>query len=125
VQPIVGIATAPSGLGYWMAAADGGVFTFGNAAFFGSMGGTSLNGKRVIAIAPTPSGGGCWMAANGTVAPPPPPPGAVCDPSYPGQCIPPPPPDLNCSDVSARNFPVIGADPHNFDTDKDGIGCET
>jgi hypothetical protein len=116
-----------------MAAADGVVFTFGNAAFHGSMGGTPLNGKRVIAITPTPSGSGYWMAANGIVAPPPPPspppppppPSVVCDPSYPGQCIPPAPPDLNCSDIAARNFPVIGADPHNFDTDNDGIGCET
>jgi hypothetical protein len=49
---------------------------------------------------------------------------ATCDPSYPTVCIPPPPPDLNCSDISHRRFPVIGNDPHRFDSDGDGIGCE-
>ena len=47
-----------------------------------------------------------------------------CDPSYPDVCIPPPPPDLNCDDISARNFRVVGSDPHGFDGDNDGIGCE-
>ena len=31
----------PNGRGYWMVASDGGIFSFGNAAFFGSMGGTT------------------------------------------------------------------------------------
>lgn len=48
-----------------------------------------------------------------------------CDPSYPGVCIPPPPPDLDCSDVSHRDFQVKAPDPHGFDGDNDGIGCET
>ncbi len=47
-----------------------------------------------------------------------------CDPSYPDNCIPSPPPDLNCDDISDRNFRVIGSDPHGFDGDNDGIGCE-
>ena len=47
-----------------------------------------------------------------------------CDPSYPGVCIPPPPPDLNCGDVSVRLFRVVGVDPHEFDRDGDGVGCE-
>ena len=47
-----------------------------------------------------------------------------CDPSYPGVCIPPPPPDLNCGDVSVRLFRVVGMDPHEFDRDGDGVGCE-
>jgi hypothetical protein len=34
---------APGGLGYWLAAADGGVFTFGAIPFLGSVGGTRLN----------------------------------------------------------------------------------
>ena len=37
-QPTVGIAATPSGNGYWLVAADGGIFTFGDAAFFGSTG---------------------------------------------------------------------------------------
>jgi micrococcal nuclease len=47
-----------------------------------------------------------------------------CDPSYPDVCIPPPPPDLDCSDIPYRNFRVVGRDPHHFDGDHDGIGCE-
>ncbi|MDQ3902746.1 MAG: excalibur calcium-binding domain-containing protein [Thermoproteota archaeon] len=47
-----------------------------------------------------------------------------CDSSYPDVCIPPPPPNLNCDDISARNFRVVGSDPHGFDGDNDGIGCE-
>ena len=47
-----------------------------------------------------------------------------CDPSYPDVCIPPWPPDLNCGDISYRNFYVLPDDPHGFDGDKDGIGCE-
>ena len=54
----------------------------------------------------------------------PPPPGD-CDPSYPDVCIPPPPPDLDCVDIPYRNFRVLPPDPHNFDGDHDGIGCET
>jgi len=38
--------------------------------------------------------------------------------------IPPWPPDLNCGDISYRNFYVLPDDPHGFDGDKDGIGCE-
>jgi hypothetical protein len=34
-QPIVGMATPPSGQGYWLVARDGGIFTFG-PPFFGS-----------------------------------------------------------------------------------------
>ncbi|HIK19272.1 MAG TPA: excalibur calcium-binding domain-containing protein [Leptolyngbyaceae cyanobacterium M33_DOE_097] len=47
-----------------------------------------------------------------------------CDRAYPNVCIPSPPPDLNCKDVSYRNFKVLQPDPHRFDRDKDGIGCE-
>jgi hypothetical protein len=50
--------------------------------------------------------------------------GRGCDPSYPGRCIQPPPPNLDCRDISAHNFKVVGSDPHGFDGDNDGIGCE-
>jgi hypothetical protein len=46
-----------------------------------------------------------------------------CDPSYPDFCIPPPPPLLNC-DTQQKNFTVLPPDPHGFDRDKDGIGCD-
>jgi hypothetical protein len=51
---------------------------------------------------------------------------AECDPSYSDVCIPPPPPNLNCDDEGVpENFGVSGSDPHGFDGDNDGIGCES
>ena len=47
-----------------------------------------------------------------------------CDPSYPGVCIPPYPPDLDCKQIEYRRFEVRPPDPHGFDVDHDGIGCE-
>jgi micrococcal nuclease len=49
-----------------------------------------------------------------------------CEPSYPDVCIPPPPPQLICDDLDPRyrNFRVLPPDPHGFDGDNDGIGCE-
>jgi micrococcal nuclease len=47
-----------------------------------------------------------------------------CDPSYPDVCIPPPPPDLDCRDIPYRRFRVLPPDPHGFDRDGNGIGCE-
>ena len=48
-----------------------------------------------------------------------------CDPSYPDFCIPFSPPDLDCKDISHKKFTVLSPDPHRFDGDKDGIGCES
>ena len=48
-----------------------------------------------------------------------------CDPSYPDVCIASYPPDLDCGEISYSNFKVTGSDPHGFDGDKDGIGCES
>ena len=49
---------------------------------------------------------------------------ADCDPAYPNDCIPSPPPVLNCDDIEERRFVVVPPDPHGFDGDGDGIGCE-
>ena len=49
---------------------------------------------------------------------------ADCSPCYPSVCIPPPPPDLDCPEIPYRRFQVVGCDPHRFDGDHDGIGCE-
>jgi micrococcal nuclease len=49
--------------------------------------------------------------------------GARCDPNYTGACVPPYPPDVDCADVG-RPVTVVGADPHNFDSDGNGRGCE-
>jgi micrococcal nuclease len=51
--------------------------------------------------------------------------GGNCDPSYPGVCIAPAPPDLDCGDIPYRRFQVLPPDPHNFDRDGDGVGCES
>jgi micrococcal nuclease len=48
-----------------------------------------------------------------------------CDDNYEGACIPSYPPDLDCSDVAARHFLSVGSDPDNFDSDHDGVACET
>lgn len=48
-----------------------------------------------------------------------------CDPSYPDFCIPPPTPNLNCADIPQKRFTVTGPDPHGFDRDGDGVGCES
>ena len=48
-----------------------------------------------------------------------------CDYSYPDVCIPPPPPDLNCDDIPNNTFEVLPPDPHDFDREEDGLGCET
>ena len=44
-------------------ASDGGVFAFGGAKFFGSMGGTHLNAP-IVGIESTPDGGGYWLVAS-------------------------------------------------------------
>lgn len=47
-----------------------------------------------------------------------------CDAAYPTICIPPNSPDLNCPDIAYTNFKVLAPDPHGFDREGDGIGCE-
>jgi len=51
------------GSGYRFVASDGGVFSFGDANFFGSMGGTPLN-RPVVGMATTPSTNGYWLVAS-------------------------------------------------------------
>lgn len=46
-----------------------------------------------------------------------------CHPAYLTVCIP-GGRDLDCGDVTARRFEVVPPDPHGFDGDHDGIGCE-
>jgi hypothetical protein len=47
-------AAAASGTyGYWEASSDGGIFTFGNIEFYGSMGGTHLNAP-IVGVTATP-----------------------------------------------------------------------
>ena len=74
-KPVVGMAAtpyvpgaavrrrSPAGLGYWLVAADGGIFNYGDAGFFGSAGGVKLN-KPIVGMAPTPDGKGYWLVAS-------------------------------------------------------------
>ncbi len=65
--PQFGPAQSPPYPGYTEVAADGGVFSFGDAPFYGSMGGTRLNAP-IVGIAATPDGRGYWeVAADGGV----------------------------------------------------------
>jgi micrococcal nuclease len=94
---------------------------------------------RAVAVARA-AGRGLWSACQDATPPPPttPPPvtqpplatvppggAAACDPAYPDVCIPPAPPDLDCGQIAARRFRVLAPDPHGFDGDSDGIGCES
>ncbi|HEV2370419.1 MAG TPA: hypothetical protein VGR90_11135 [Acidimicrobiales bacterium] len=65
--PAVGQATTPDGGGYWLASANGGVFNFGDAGFFGSLGAIRL-ASPIVGIATTPDGMGYWLVgADGGV----------------------------------------------------------
>jgi len=69
VSRFVGMALDPSGRGYWLAQAGGGVYSFGSAAFHGSLPGVHLTlAAPIVGIAATPDGGGYWLAgADGGV----------------------------------------------------------
>ena len=51
------MATTPSGNGYWLVAADGGIFAYGDAVFVGSSAGVPL-GTDVVGLATTGDGRG-------------------------------------------------------------------
>jgi hypothetical protein len=59
----VAVARTPTARGGWIAAADGGVFAYGDAPFYGSMGGVRLN-QPVVGMAATPTGRGYWLVAR-------------------------------------------------------------
>jgi hypothetical protein len=56
------MAATPDGGGYWLVAADGGIFAYGDALFHGSAGASPLN-KPIVGMAATPDGGGYWLVA--------------------------------------------------------------
>ncbi|HEX4493968.1 MAG TPA: L,D-transpeptidase [Acidimicrobiia bacterium] len=61
--PIVSIASTHSGNGYWLLGQDGGIFSYGDAHFYGSTGALRLN-RPVVGLAATPSGHGYWLVAS-------------------------------------------------------------
>ncbi len=54
---------APPNSSYWLVASDGGIFTFGNASFLGSMGGRPLN-RPIVGMAPSADEKGYWLVAS-------------------------------------------------------------
>ena len=62
-HPVTGIARTATGAGAWTATADGGVFTTGDALFYGSLGGQRLN-RPIVGIAATPKGAGYWLVSD-------------------------------------------------------------
>jgi hypothetical protein len=61
-RSIVAFEATPSGKGYWMLVDDGGIFAFGDAKFFGSVGGIRLNAP-IVDLASTVTGKGYWLVA--------------------------------------------------------------
>jgi hypothetical protein len=51
------MAGTPDGHGYTLVAADGGVFTYGDASFYGSLGANPPS-TPVVDLSPTPDNGG-------------------------------------------------------------------
>ncbi len=49
--------------GYYLVASDGGVFSYGDAVFYGSTGSIHLN-QPVVGMAVVPGGGGYWLVAS-------------------------------------------------------------
>jgi len=68
-NPATGLTFAkPAPFGYRLVGADGGVFSFGDAGFYGSVPGLGIHIGDVVAAVPTPSGGGYWLfGADGGV----------------------------------------------------------
>ena len=57
------MAATPDGKGYWMVASDGGIFAFGDAKFYGSMGSGTIVGWAV-GITATPDGKGYYIQSS-------------------------------------------------------------
>jgi hypothetical protein len=62
--PIVGMVPSADGGGYFMVAADGGVFAFGDAKFVGSGPGIGGIVGSAVAVMPDASGNGYWLVTS-------------------------------------------------------------
>jgi hypothetical protein len=47
-----------------------------------------------------------------------------CNPNYTGVCLP-LTGDVDCGDITTRDFGSVGSDPFRLDGDGDGIACES
>jgi hypothetical protein len=61
--PTTSPITPPITHGYWLVGSDGGIFTFGQANFFGSTGSLELQ-RPVVGITPTSDRAGYWLVAS-------------------------------------------------------------
>ncbi|MDG2262018.1 MAG: hypothetical protein P8N50_06725, partial [Actinomycetota bacterium] len=62
--PVLSLAAHPTGAGYWLYAADGGVFSFG-VPFHGSLPGLGLcTTLTAVELIDTPTGNGYWILTN-------------------------------------------------------------
>lgn len=95
-----------------------------NGIYLPVVGNNYNSGTLPTVKTPTPTETPIPPTATATVMPTGTPSGQGCHPSYPTLCVP-PPPDLSCDDVRVNDFPVTPPDPHGFDRDRDGIGCES
>jgi hypothetical protein len=57
------MAPTSNGGGYWLVASDGGIFTFGDAPFYGSTGAIHLN-QPIVGMAASFDGGGYLLVAS-------------------------------------------------------------
>jgi hypothetical protein len=62
IDYFAGIISTPDGGGYWLVGIDGGVFAYGDAAFYGSMGGSVLNAP-IAGMSRTSDGHGYWLVS--------------------------------------------------------------
>ena len=61
--PIAGVAPTPTADGYWEVGSDGGVFTFGDARFYGSASALHLN-RPIVGLQPTRDDKGYSLVAS-------------------------------------------------------------
>jgi hypothetical protein len=62
-EDAVGIASTPTGLGWWAVSGRGAVAAAGDAKLLGDLAAIALN-RPVVGLARTPSGGGYWLVAS-------------------------------------------------------------
>ena len=60
---MVGIAATPDGHGYWEVASDGGLFAFGDAAFYGSPPGQGITSQSPVVGMVSTGGAGYWLVS--------------------------------------------------------------
>ncbi len=62
--PAVGIASTPTGKGYWAVTAHGAVSAFGDAKWYGDLPASKVRTLDIVAIAPTQDGHGYWLVGR-------------------------------------------------------------